>query len=228
MMNVLLVEDDASAARFLVQAFQEADYGVEVASNGLSALTRGRLGSFDLILLDVMLPGMDGFEVCRRLRESGIAAPILLLTARDAERDIVTGLDSGADDYIVKPFRVAELLARTRAMLRRTGAARPTDTLRAADLTLDPTTHVAARGDRSIRLSSTECALLEFLMRRKGKVASRASILQHVWQYDFGGNANVLDVYIGYLRRKIDRDFSPPLIHTVRGVGFRLGVFDAS
>ena len=227
-MNVLLVEDDASAARLLEQALQEADYLVEVASDGLSALARGRFGAFDLILLDVMLPGMDGFEVCRRLRESGIASPILLLTARDAERDIVSGLDSGADDYIVKPFRVAELLARVRAMLRRTSAARATDTLRVADLTLDPTTHIAARGDRAIRLSSTESALLEFLMRRKGKVASRASILEHVWQYDFGGNTNVLDVYVGYLRRKIDRDFTPHLIHTVRGVGFRLGVFDAS
>ena len=227
-MNVLLVEDDPSAAQFLVQALQEADYRVEVAADGPSALARGRLGAFDLILLDVMLPGIDGFEVCRRLREGGVAAPILLLTARDAEGDIVAGLDSGADDYVVKPFRVAELLARARAMLRRTGDARPTDILRVADLTLDPATHIAARGDRAIPLSSTESALLEYLMRHRGRVASRASILEHVWQYDFGGNDNVLDVYIGYLRRKIDRDCTPHLIHTVRGVGFRMGVFDAS
>lgn len=225
-MNVLLVEDDESAARFLKQALREAGYAVELAPDGLTALSRGRGGGFDLILLDVMLPGLDGFEVCRRLRESGITAPILLLTARDAVDDIVNGLDSGADDYIVKPFRVAELLARSRAMLRRTESPASAAVLRVADLTLDAVTHIATRGVKTIPLSSTESLLLEHLMRNKGRVLTRSKILQLVWQYDFGGNANVLDVYIGYLRRKIDRDFAPHLIHTVRGVGFRLGVFD--
>jgi DNA-binding response OmpR family regulator len=227
-MNVLLVEDDPGTVRFLQQALREADYAVDVAADGLSALTAGRCGGFDLILLDVMLPGMDGFEVCRRLRESGVACPILLLTARDAVDDIVSGLDSGADDYLVKPFRVAELLARARAMLRRTEALPPSAVLRVADLALDPIARTAMRAGVVVALSATECTLLECLMRHKGRVLTRARILEHVWQYDFGGNANVLDVYIGYLRRKIDRDFSPHLIHTVRGVGFRLGVFDAS
>ena len=226
-MNVLLVEDDESAIRFLRQALLEAGYQVEVECDGLSALARGRAGGFDLILLDIMLPGMDGFTVCRRLRDAGIAAPVLLLTARDGVDDIVLGLDSGADDYIVKPFRVAELLARVRAMLRRTDTAPGSGVLRVADLVLDPVLHTASRGTTAISLSTTESALLECLMRNKGRVLTRAKILQQVWQYDFGGNANVLDVYIGYLRRKIDRGFSPRLIHTVRGVGFRLGVFDA-
>jgi DNA-binding response OmpR family regulator len=227
-MNVLLVEDDVSAARFLKQALQEADYIVEVASHGVLALARGKVGDFDLILLDVMLPGIDGFEVCRRLREAGIVAPVLLLTARDAVDDIVNGLDSGADDYIVKPFRVAELLARARAMLRRADATPSTTVLRVADLTLDPAAHAAMRQGKTISLSSTESALLEYLIRNKGRVLTRAKILEQVWQYDFGGNANVLDVYIGYLRRKVDRDFEPRLIHTVRGVGFRMGVVDAT
>ena len=227
-MHVLLIEDDTSAVRFLSQALHEAQYSVEVATDGLSALSRGRNGGFDLILLDVMLPGLDGFEVCRRLREAGVTAPILLLTARDAVEDIVHGLDSGADDYIVKPFRVAELLARARAMLRRTDTSSSNAILRVADLTLDPASHTASRGGNAIPLSSTESALLEYLMRNRGRVLTRARILQHVWQYDFGGNANVLDVYIGYLRRKIDRDYAPHLIHTVRSVGFRIGVFDAS
>lgn len=225
-MNVLLVEDDTAAARFLSQALREAAYSVDVVTDGLSALGRGRSGGFDLILLDVMLPGIDGFEVCKRLRESGIAAPILLLTARDSLDDIVRGLDEGADDYLVKPFRVAELLARVRAMLRRTEPSATERVLRIADLTLDTTSNLASRNETAISLSATESSLLAYLIRAKGRVLTRAKILQHVWQYDFGGNGNVLDVYIGYLRRKIDKGFSPQLIHTVRGVGFRLGVFD--
>ncbi|HLJ55448.1 MAG TPA: response regulator transcription factor [Chthonomonadaceae bacterium] len=226
-MHVLIVEDDAAAVRFLAQALLEAGYGVESAPDGLSGLARGRAGRFDLILLDVMLPGMDGFELCRRLRESGVTTPILLLTARDAVEDIVAGLDGGADDYLVKPFRIAELLARARAAMRRVEPAAE-ELLRVADLTLDPVSHAASRAGREIALSATESALLEILMRHKGRVVTRTRILRHVWQYEFGGNANVLDVYIGYLRRKVDRGFSPPLIHTIRGVGFRMGVFDAT
>jgi DNA-binding response OmpR family regulator len=225
MTSVLLVEDDAGAVQFLRVALREAGYDVEVAADGLTALARARVGAFDIILLDVMLPGMNGLEVCRRLRETGIAAPILVLTALDGEQDVVTGLDGGADDYIVKPFRVAELLARARALLRRTTEERAAEVLRVADLTLDPLSHIASRGGQAIALSSTESALLAYLLRQRGRVVSRARILDHVWQHDFGANANVLDVYIGYLRRKIDHGRSPALIHTVRGVGFRVGLF---
>lgn len=221
-MNVLLAEDDAAAVRFLCQALQEAGYQIDVATDGVQALSLALNGDYSIILLDVMLPGMDGFDVCRHIRAEGNATHILLLTARDALEDKIQGLDSGADDYIVKPFRVAELLARMRAMLRRVTA--PPTTLRLADLTLDPAAHTATRGGKLIPLSATESALLEFLMRNKGRVLTRAMILDHVWQYDFEGNDNVLDVYIGYLRKKIDRDFSPPLIHTIRGTGFRAGV----
>ena len=224
-MNILLAEDDPAAVRFLKQAIYEAGYQIEIAEDGVKALSMALSGDYVLLLLDVMLPGMDGFEICRRLRSQGISTHILLLTARDTLEDKIEGLDSGADDYIVKPFRVAELLARMRAMVRRVAA--PPDILRVADLTLDPTSHTAIRGERTIPLSTTECALLEYLMRNKGRVLTRSMILEHVWQYDFEGNDNVLDVYIGYLRKKIDRDFSPPLIHTVRSVGFRLGVLSA-
>ena len=220
-----VVKDDPGAARMLQQALEEAGYGVEVVANGLAELSRGQRGAFDLILLDLMLPGLDGFEVCRRLRDSGVTAPILVLTALDGLDDVVRGLDSGADDYLVKPFRVVELLARARAMLRRVvSSTANSDLLRIADLTLDPTAHIATRGGRNIALSSTETALLACLMRGRGRVVARPRILEEVWQYDFAGNDNVLDVYIGYLRRKIDRDFDTPLIQTVRGVGFRVGL----
>lgn len=177
---------------------------------------------FDIILLDIMLPGMDGFEVCRRLRSMGIRTPILMLTARDTIDDKVEGLDSGADDYIVKPFQVAELLARARALLRRGSVTSPI--LRIGDLILDPSSRKATRAGKTITLSATEYTLLEYLMRNAGRVLTRTMILEHVWQYDFNGNDNVIDVYISYLRGKIDKGFQNPLIHTVRGVGFRMGV----
>jgi DNA-binding response OmpR family regulator len=168
-----------------------------------------------------MLPGMDGFEFCRQARAAGIRTPILILTARDATKDKVEGLDAGADDYIVKPFQVAELLARVRALLRRGGPTIPV-VLKVGDLTLDPATREARRGERRIRLSATEYALLEYLMRNAGRVLTRSLILEHVWQYDFNGNDNVLDVYVRYLRNKIDRGEAYPLLHTVRGVGFEI------
>ena len=230
-MNVLIVEDDESVARFLRQAMAEAGYAVRMAGDGLLALGLARDGGFDLILLDVMLPGRDGFAVCRDLRAEGVATPILILTARDALEDKVEGLDSGADDYLVKPFRIAELLARARALLRRgvlTRGAPVPAVLRVADLSLDPATRKAARAGRTIALSATEYALLEYLMRNAGRVLTRSLILEHVWDYDFGGNDNVLDVYISYLRGKIDRGNPLPLIQTVRGVGFRLGAPDAA
>ncbi|MBV9468738.1 MAG: response regulator transcription factor [Abitibacteriaceae bacterium] len=220
-MNVLIVEDDESVARFLKQAAGEAGYVVQVVHDGLVALNTAQAHSFDLLLLDVMLPGLNGFEICRRLRENKIATPILIITARDALEDKIEGLDSGADDYIVKPFQVAELLARMRALLRR-GVSTPT-VLNVADLSLNPATRQAMRGGKLINLSATEYALLEYLMRNAHRVVTRSMILDHVWQYDFDGNDNVLDVYISYLRSKVDKGRTPVLIHTVRGVGYRIG-----
>ena len=224
-MNVLVVEDDESVARFLRQALSEAGYAVETVADGLTGLEQAKSLGYDLILLDVMLPGMNGLEVCRRLRSANIPTPILVITAKDTLQDRVDGLDSGADDYIVKPFQLAELLARARALLRRAVTA-PT-VLRVADLTLDPASRRAVRGGKTVSLSATEYALLEYLMRNVDRVLTRSMILEHVWQYDFGGSDNVLDVYISYLRGKIDKGQKPTLIHTVRGVGFRLGVEDA-
>lgn len=219
-MKVLIVEDDESVARFLKQATTEAGYATEVIDDGLQALQMAKTLPFDVILLDVMLPGMNGFDVCRQLRAANIMTPILIITARDTIEDKLAGLDGGADDYIVKPFQVAELLARIRALLRR-GNSSPT-ILHVADLTLDPATRQARRGDKVITLSGTEYALLEYLMRNAGRVMTRSMILDHVWQYDFDGNDNVLDVYISYLRRKIDKGYAQPLIHTLRGVGFKM------
>jgi DNA-binding response OmpR family regulator len=219
-MTVLIVEDDAAVARFLKQACEEAGYAPRVEENGAQALALVQRENFDLILMDIMLPGMDGLEVTRRAREAGVATPILIITALDTLEDKVAGLDAGADDYVSKPFRVAEILARMRALLRRREIAPAV--FRVGDLTLDPATRLASREGVKIRLSATEYALLEYLMRNAGKTLPRSVILDHVWQYDFNGNDNVLDVYIGYLRQKIDRGRTP-LIHTERGVGYRLG-----
>jgi DNA-binding response OmpR family regulator len=223
-MNALIVEDDPSVARFLKQAMSEAGYSVQGADDGVDALSLARSFSFDLILLDVMIPGMDGFEVCRSLRASKVMTPILMITARDALEDKVQGLDCGADDYIVKPFQIAELLARARALLRRGTSSAAI--LRVADLTLDPATRQASRSGKTINLSATEYSLLEYLMRNARRVLTRSMILEHVWQYDFEGHDNVLDVYISYLRSKIDKGYHPALIHTVRGVGYRMDAGD--
>ena len=220
-MNVLIIEDNPAVARLLKQATREAGYTPQVVDDGLQALSCALPGQFDLILLDVMLPGMDGFEVCRRLREAQVSSLILMITARDTTEDKIAGLDAGADDYIVKPFQVAELLARMRALLRRGQSSSPV--LKVADLTLDPVTRKATRGGKSTSLSATEYSLLEYMMRHANRVLTRSVILDHVWQYDFGGTDNVLDVYIGYLRQKLDKGHSQRLIHTVRGVGFRVG-----
>lgn len=221
-MRILIVEDDDSVARFLTQAMREAGYSPVAADNGTDALDFASTMAFDLILLDVMIPEINGFEVCKRLRASKMMSPILIITARDALEDKIEGLDSGADDYIVKPFHIAELLARIRALLRR-GESLPA-MLSVGDLTLDPATRQAKRAEKTIYLSATEYALLEYLMRNTGKVVTRSMILEHVWQYDFGGNDNVLDVYINYLRNKIDKRHDIQLIHTVRGVGYRMAV----
>jgi DNA-binding response OmpR family regulator len=219
-MNVLVVEDDDSVARFLERAIRQAGYTAQLSNDGLVALDMALTSDFDLILLDVMLPNLDGFEVCRRLRAAKVGTPILIITAKDTLEDKIEGLDSGADDFIVKPFHLAELLARARALLRR-GVSLPA-VLSVADLELDPATRQASRAGKTISLSATEYALLEYLMRNAGRVLTRSMILNHVWQYDFDGNDNVLDVYISYLRRKIDKGYSSPLIHTVRGAGYRM------
>ena len=219
-MNVLIVEDDDSVARFLRETVTEAGYVCQVVGDGLVALELARTVEFDLILLDVMLPGMDGFNVCRRLRASHIATPVLILTARDTLEDKIGGLDDGADDYIVKPFQIGELLARMRALQRR-GASSAT-VLRVADVVLDPSSRKVTRAGKVLALSATEYSLLEYLMRNTGRVLTRSMILEHVWDYNFEGNDNVLDVYISYLRSKVDRDREHRLIHTVRGVGYRM------
>jgi DNA-binding response OmpR family regulator len=220
-MNVLIVEDEATVARFVQQACDEAGYTTTWAADGLEALRLAKERFFDLILLDVMLPGMHGFDVCRHLRMAGVKSLILILTARDATEDKVAGLDAGADDYIVKPFKMIELLARIRALMRRSSLSETI--LRVEDLSLNPATRQAQRGDNKISLSVTEYNLLEYLMRHSDRVLSRSELLEHVWNYDFGGVDSVLDVYIMYLRNKIDRGYPRRLIHTVRGVGFRMG-----
>jgi DNA-binding response OmpR family regulator len=220
-MNVLIVEDEPGVSRFLAQACSEVGYVTHSEADGLSALARAKATRFDLILLDVMLPGMNGFEVCRELRNAGVSSLVLMLTARDTLEDKIAGLDAGADDYVCKPFRVAEVLARMRALLRR----RDLESVRLEvdDLVLDAGLRLAVRGGVDIHLSATEYSLLEFLMRNAGKTMPRSMILDHVWEYDFAGNDNVLDVYIGYLRSKIDKG-RVPLIHTSRGVGYRIGI----
>jgi DNA-binding response OmpR family regulator len=221
MIDVLLVEDDESVSRFLLQALTENGYTTTRVSDGQKGLELSCQNRFDAILLDVMLPKLDGFTVCRRIRTRGIETPILMITARDTTEDKIEGLDAGADDYIVKPFVIEELLARLRAMLRRHNNSPAS--LKVGDLVLDPGTRSAMRGSRKIELSTTEYTLLEYLMRHSGRVLPRHAIIDHVWQYDFVGNDNVLEVYISYLRRKIDKSCPTKLIHTVRGAGYRLG-----
>lgn len=219
MARILIVEDDAGVASYLVAALREAGYQADHCGNGADSL--GQAPGYDLLLLDVMLPGMTGLEVCRQLRGQGHSTPILLITARDRLEDKVAGLDAGADDYLVKPFQLAELLARVRALLRRTPRTELT-VYQVGDLELDPATRQVKRAGRAIRLSSTEFALLEVLMRNRGRVMTRATLLEQVWDYDFTGQDNVLEVYVSYLRGKIDKGEDVKLIHTVRGVGYRL------
>jgi DNA-binding response OmpR family regulator len=218
--NVLIVEDDDSVARFLRQAISEAGYNPTVVGDGMDALDLAGSMKLELILLDLMIPHVNGFEVCRRLRESRITTPVLIITARDTVDDKVRGLDSGADDYIVKPFEIAELLARVRALLRR--VSHSPAVLSISDLTLNAETRRACRAGKNIELSATEYSLLDYLMRNADRVVTRSMIMDHVWNYDFGGNDNILDVYISYLRSKIDKGNRRPLIHTIRGVGYRM------
>ena len=225
-MRVLVVEDEARMAELLEQGLREEGHAVDVARDGTDALWLGTENDYDAIVLDVMLPGMDGFEVCRKLRDAGRWAPVIMLTARDAVHDRVRGLDVGADDYLVKPFSFAELTARVRSLVRRPSGARPA-VLEVGDLRLDPATHRAWRGDTEISLSPKEMALLELLMRRAGEVVTRTAILEHVWDFAYDGLSNVADQYVAYLRKKIDRPFDRADIETVRGAGYRLRAPDA-
>jgi len=218
--RVLVVEDDVKMASLLRRGLLEEGLAADVARTGDDALWMAEATEYDAIVLDVMLPGADGFEVCRRLRESGRWSPVLMLTARDAVEDRVAGLDAGADDYLTKPFSFAELLARLRAIARRAPLERPT-VLEAGDLRLDPATRRAWRGDVEIGLSAKEFALLETFMRRPGEVLSRYQLLEHCWDYGYENRSNVVDVYVRYLREKIDRPFGRKSLETVRGAGYR-------
>jgi heavy metal response regulator len=220
-MKILLVEDDKHIVGFLKRGLEEEGYVVEVASDGEEGLELARDGEFDLIVLDILLPKVDGFEVCRRLRQAGNTTPVLMLTAKDDVEDRVRGLDLGADDYLVKPFAFEELLARIRALMRRHRNAEGA-ILRVGDLTINLLTREVKRGDQVIELTTREFELLKFLAHHPGRVFTRTQILEHVWGYDFEYSSNIVDVYIKYLREKIDRPFERKLIHTVRGVGYKL------
>jgi two-component system OmpR family response regulator len=220
-MRVLVAEDHLKMASLLRRGLVEEGYAVDVVPDGHEAVVRATATEYDVIVLDVMLPKLDGFEVCRRVRASGVWSPVLMLTARDAVQDRVNGLDAGADDYLTKPFSFAELLARLRALSRRGPVERPAR-VEVGELRLDPSTRRVWRGDAEISLSAREFALLETFMRRPGQVLGRFELLEHVWDYAYENRSNVVDVYVRYVREKVDRPFGVTSIETVRGVGYRL------
>jgi two-component system OmpR family response regulator len=222
-MRILVVEDEPKLARLLERGLVEEGHAADVARTGEDALWMARSVEYDAIVLDLMLPGIDGVEVCRRLRESEVWSPVLMLTARDAVADRVAGLDAGADDYLPKPFSFAELLARLRSLARRGQPERPT-VLEAGGLRLDPSTRTVWRGETEIELSAKEFALLETFMRRPGQVLSRYQLLEHAWDIAYESKSNVVDVYVRYLREKVDRPFGVESLETVRGAGYRLRV----
>jgi DNA-binding response OmpR family regulator len=219
--KILVVEDEEQIASFLRRGLAYEGYEVEVAPDGAVALSKARETRMDLVVLDLMLPGMDGLEVCRRLRTTNSSLPILVLTARDSVSDRVQGLDAGADDYMVKPFALAELLARVRALLRRAGPGEP-ELLQFGDLKLDTGTRQVYRSEKLIELTSKEFDLLELFLRHPRKVLTRETIYDRVWGYDFGGESNIIEVYIRYLRQKLETDNHSRLLFTVRGVGYVL------
>jgi two-component system copper resistance phosphate regulon response regulator CusR len=225
-MRILLVEDDRGIARFVTKGLREQAYAVDVVGTGDEATYKLSINDYDAVILDVMIPGRDGLQVCRDLRAAGIAVPVIMLTARDTVKDRITGLDSGADDYLTKPFAVAELLARLRALLRRGRIVRPA-TINIADLVLDTGAQRASRSGRALPLTTKEYALLEYLAREAGRVISRAEIAEHVWDENFDPLTNLIDVHINRLRRKVDNSFASKLIHTRRGAGYMLAAPDA-
>ncbi|MEA2449946.1 MAG: two-component system, OmpR family, response regulator [Thermoleophilaceae bacterium] len=220
-MRLLLAEDDLKLAGALDLGLRRAGYGVDVAHDGDTALLNARVYDYDAVVLDVMLPGADGFEVCRTMREEQRWSPVLLLTARDQVADRVRGLDAGADDYLVKPFHFAELLARLRALTRRGPTPRPPK-LAVGDLEVDPATRRVSRAGEPVELTAREFGVLEYLASRPGEVVTRTELLEHVWDANHEGSTNVVDVYVGYLRTKLERPFGRALIRTVRGAGYRL------
>ena len=220
-MRILLVEDDAVIASSVAKGLREEAYAVDVATDGDAALSEAAINPYDAIVLDVMLPKRDGFAVCRELRQRGLTTPVLMLTARDAVRDRITGLDTGADDYLTKPFEFGELLARLRALLRRGPVLAPA-VLRVADLELDTHAQRATRAGREVALTTREYALLEFLARNAGRVVGRAEISDHVWDDNYDPVSNLIESYINRLRKKLDAPGLPPLIHTRRGAGYVL------
>ena len=220
-MRALVVEDDVKLAALLRRGLLEEGHVADVAATGDDALWMAGATAYDVIVLDVMLAGIDGFEVCRRLRRSGVWSPVLMLTARDAVEDRVEGLDAGADDYLTKPFSFAELLARLRALGRRGPVERP-PVLEVGSLRLDPATRQVWRGEHEVALSTKEFALLETFMRRPGQVLSRYDLLEHAWDYSYENRSNVVEVYVRYLREKIDRPFGERSLETIRGAGYRL------
>jgi two-component system, OmpR family, copper resistance phosphate regulon response regulator CusR len=221
-MRLLLVEDDAGIARFVAKGLREQAYAVDISATGDDALYQAAINSYDVIILDVMIPGKNGFDVCRELRRSGQKLPILMLTARDAVEDRIKGLDHGADDYLTKPFEFRELLARLRALLRRSAEIRPAQ-IAVADLVLDTGAQSVSRAGRSIPLTTKEYALLEFLARNAGRVVGRAEIAEHVWDETFDPFSNLIEVYVNRVRRKIDSGSAKPLLHTRRGAGYFFG-----
>jgi heavy metal response regulator len=222
-MRILVIEDEQRLAEVLRRGLEEHGYAVDVAHDGEEGLQLAELEPYDLVVLDVMLPRLDGYTVCRRLRAGRRNVPVLMLTARDAVDDRVAGLDSGADDYLVKPFAFRELLARVRALLRRGGLSRD-PVLRVADLEIDTVSHEVRRGGRPVRLTSKEYAVLEYFARNPNRVLTRTQIAEHIWDYNFVAMSNVVDVYVGYLRRKLEDHGEPQLLQTIRGTGYQLKV----
>jgi two-component system OmpR family response regulator len=220
-MRLLVVEDDAKLARALERGLQREGYAVDLADTGDDALSQATTNDYDAVVLDVMLPGIDGFAVCKEMRSSERWAPVLMLTARDQISDRIRGLDAGADDYLVKPFDFGELLARLRALIRRGPTERP-PVLEVGDLRIDPAARIVTRNGREIELTVREFALLHFLAQRAGSVVSREELLEHVWENAEEGSTNVVDVYVGYLRNKVEKPFKGKIIRTVRGIGFML------
>jgi len=225
-MRILLVEDDRNIARFVAKGLREQAYAVDVTGDGDDAIFKLSITDYDAVILDVMIPGRDGFRICRELRASGLFVPVIMLTARDTLQDRIDGLDCGADDYITKPFAVAELLARLRALLRRGQYLRPM-IIEVGDLVLDTRAQRATRAGKELGLTTKEYALLEYLAREQGRIVSRADIAEHVWDENFDPLTNLIDVHINRLRRKVDTETSPRLIHTRRGAGYMLADLDA-
>ena len=220
-MRILIVEDDKKVGAFLQKGLREEHYAVDICRDGQEALYCAQVNTYDVIILDIMLPGMDGFTICSKLRQSSILTPIIMLTAKDSLEDKITGLSDGADDYLTKPFSFEELLARIRALLRRNQDYK-TSVLKVGDLELDPWWRKVTRSGRDIVLTGKEYALLEYLMRNRGRIVTQSMIIEHVWDMNYEGTSNIVNVYINHLRKKIDNGFEEKLIQTIRGHGYRI------